>query len=975
MPGGGRRPSARDPAPQVKPKTTKTPKHSRRGSTEAESSRPPTHERVKSSPVDSRTTEPASVVYKTHEYRDSTTSIRDDPFFRSYQSPQSIRLAKELKISQLPNDSKHISDQKGATDRLSEGTTPAPEKEGEAMREITIALLGATGVGKSTFIARALDLRQAPEVAVSSRKMLIDGVVYNVRLLKIAPGTVEIKNDRTIRWPKALDAKVMPSVDGVLTLYDVTNDSSTDKIPELMSAFRKADVPCVLVACKCDNPASARRIDPRLMEKTASAHEIDAYQTSANVPESQKRCIAALLRTIVSERPDSPRMPSRTRANTSSSTLSRPLTTTSRPKHYRASSEMTGVTRSSLRVRDAGQGSRIGPFDANAHARTGTYSTLDTDSGGQSPAQLPTSNSISNSPSTSRHSQNSQNVEVDEDAEGKESRPSSSSLAKGIPASGLIVVTDSPPRPGPEQLDEMSGNPFFAMEGEAEDDMRNPDDIPILDREADELSEREPSESGSTLEELVDRLLAQPMSKADAKFSAIFLCLYRKFAAPGELLHLIITRFENENDEDNPLMIRTTIQMRYLGIMAQWISAYRGDFAHPRTHKRMAQFIETLASSRLFAVAAKEISGHMEHVVEDDDTNWACCDKDRQQSIPKESNKITTPTPFVKSMTPIGEPESSDDEDDDEEEEEIDSSARNSGVPSNASSAATSAMSSASSAAPLSTVEDARRQAALLTPIPRTTLTKLQWHQLMELPNEDIAGELTRIDWIMYSSIRPRDLVRHVSLRLQDQAKYKALENVNRMIGQFNHVAYWVANVILLRDKPKHRARAIDKFMGIAWKLRQLNNYNSLGAVVAGLNGTSVHRLSQSHDLLPPSSKKDFMRLEILMGTQKSHFAYRLAWENSSSERIPFLPLHRRDLVSAEEGNRTFASGGGGRFGAGRRINWKKFEVMGEVVVGVQRSQGTPYLGLERNKEVQKLVLDGRFVKDDDVSFAPISSF
>ena len=145
-------------------------------------------------------------------------------------------------------------------------------------------------------------------------------------------------------------------------------------------------------------------------------------------------------------------------------------------------------------------------------------------------------------------------------------------------------------------------------------------------------------------------------------------------------------------------------------------------------------------------------------------------------------------------------------------------------------------------------------------------------------------------------------------------------------------------------------------------KLRHLNNYNSLGAVIAGINGTAVHRLAQTRELVPPQAQKQFMRLEILMGTQKSHFAYRLAWANTSSERIPFLPLHRRDLVFAEEGNRTHLGGDT------ERINWKKFDVMGEVIVGIQKSQETPYPSISRNEEVQRLVLDGKFSKDDDVS-------
>lgn len=100
------------------------------------------------------------------------------------------------------------------------------------------------------------------------------------------------------------------------------------------------------------------------------------------------------------------------------------------------------------------------------------------------------------------------------------------------------------------------------------------------------------------------------------------------------------------------------------------------------------------------------------------------------------------------------------------------------------------------------------------------------------------------------------------------------------------------------------------------------------------------------------------------MGTQRSHFAYRLAWGNTLSERIPFLPLLRRDLVCAEEGNQTHPGGDTDR------INWKKFDVMGEVIVGIQKSQGTPYSTIRQNEDVQRLILDGRFPKDEDVSLS-----
>ncbi|KAL8822645.1 MAG: hypothetical protein Q9191_006623, partial [Dirinaria sp. TL-2023a] len=469
------------------------------------------------------------------------------------------------------------------------------------------------------------------------------------------------------------------------------------------------------------------------------------------------------------------------------------------------------------------------------------------------------------------------------------------------------------------------------------------------------------SEGGVTFDDLVDRLLSQPMSKSDGKFAAIFLCLYRKLAAPSELLAAVTQRFHQLNRSVNLHVSRLASQLRYLSILAQWVSDYPGDFAHAQTRRIMSEFVTNLFGNRAFAVAAKDINSHLEIVSEDDDTEWACSDRSRGRADTVDSflsiSSLQSTASTLNAESSSEDVAASTQIEDRPQEHGI----RHSTSASLSSSADRSeSQSTGSFQTLLNSVENAQRQAQLLTPIPRNALTKVQWHQLMDIPEEDVARELTRIDWIIFSSIRPRDLVRHVSLPGREKEKCRSLGNVNRMVDQFNHTAFWVANMIVLRDKPKHRARMLERFMAIAWKLRQRNNYNSLGAVVAGINGTAVHRLTQTRELVPQQAQKQFMRLEILMGTQRSHFAYRLAWTNTSTERIPFLPLHLRDLVLAEEGNRTYLDEDN------TRINWKKFELMGEVVVGVQRSQGTPYPCTARNEEVQRLLLDGKFPKDDD---------
>ena len=475
-------------------------------------------------------------------------------------------------------------------------------------------------------------------------------------------------------------------------------------------------------------------------------------------------------------------------------------------------------------------------------------------------------------------------------------------------------------------------------------------------------------ELGVAFEELVDRLLAQPMSKSDSKFAPIFLCLYRKFAPPSSLIKAIVRRFEELNDRDLPHLARLTSQSRYLNILKDWASGYPGDFAHPLTRRAITLFVQELAASPEYAAANKEISPYLDVVAEDDDTQWACIDKSRSRANTTESFLTISSVQSVASTPNADSPTLTADSSTEDVFEHVGLEkarpTRISETPSLVlSNNRSEIQSTGSSQTLLTTFEAAQRQAQLLTPIPRNLLTKVQWHQFMDIPEEEVARELTRIDWIMYCSIRPRDLIRHVSIASDQKDKCKSLENFNRMIHQFNHVAFWVANIILLREKPKHRARALEKFMGIAWKLRYMNNYNSLGAVVSGINSIAVHRLVQTRELIPAPAQKQFMRLEILMGSQKSHSAYRLAWTNTPTQRIPFLPLHLRDLVLAEQGNRTYVAGA-----EGERINWKKFEIMGEVILGIQRSQEVPYPVINKNEEVQRLVLDGRFCEDEDVS-------
>ncbi|MCJ1313387.1 hypothetical protein MMC25_007065 [Agyrium rufum] len=872
------------------------------------------------------------------------------------------------------------------------GKSSAARTDSEAARQLpqrNFAILGSEDVGKSTFVRRALDLKKPPSTPVPAKKMSLEGELFLVGLIEMHLDEFDL-NDNGFQWPEKLGSTPIPKIDGVLVLYDVTESKSTGPVPRLLHVCSKNAIPCMLVGCKADQHSAVRLAHVGGMEQRYSVPMgIDSFVTSLEKSDSQKRCISFMLRNL---RPDRPAVvqthlgPVRPRALTTSHSTrtAEPISSASTSKHNRAMSEMSASYQRNS-SRPPLQPASIGPPPSERPPQPRSCSS----------SKEPTSSA--RSPPSSLHSRlpsNGSDIQAellsDSPRSGRSRRPMKIDLShlKARPAfSPMSTPTtiansfldrtelaeeedemnmreqsiedededDDDDEDEDDDDDEVKTKPKAEEEEGSASDSDSSDSDSESEASAEEVqaqpkvTQAEPKSGGLTFEELVTMLLQEQITKANKKFVAIFLCLYRKFTAPKELLAAIIRRFEAAERDDNAQLIRVTAQLRYVSILARWLAEYPGDFAYPTTYQQVKDFTAKLAKIPLFAVAAKEMSTHLDSVVEDDDTNWACSDLSRMLDHPSGPIQLSPKPSLDPGVRPTP--------------RHIKSASTSSTTPS--------VSVASSTAASTSSISYYRHIGTSMIPRPQVPLGKPDWHYFIDSPLDDIARELTLIDRTMFLSIRPRDLVRHVTLSAKEKAACRNLEYVNRMINHFNHVAFCVANVILFRDKAKHRAKALEKFMQLAWKLRYLNNYNGLGAVVAGINGTAVHRLYATKDLVASNVLKDFMRLEILMGTSKSSFAYRLAWENTPPDgRIPFLPLHRRDLVSVQAGNKTFCDE------AEKRINWKKFEVMGDVVVGLQASQGCWGLGgsqadgpealRRRDQGIERFFLEVGFAKDDE---------
>lgn len=99
---------------------------------------------------------------------------------------------------------------------------------------VNLAVVGSRGVGKSTFIQHALDLKQPPTSPLSSKKMSLDGTVYVVNLWKILPKETSVTQTNRIVWPLSVGEQTLPPIDGALVLYDASSPKSIVEVSRIL---------------------------------------------------------------------------------------------------------------------------------------------------------------------------------------------------------------------------------------------------------------------------------------------------------------------------------------------------------------------------------------------------------------------------------------------------------------------------------------------------------------------------------------------------------------------------------------------------------------------------------------------------------------------------------------------------------------------------------------------------------------------
>ncbi|KAI1898509.1 hypothetical protein AGOR_G00073080 [Albula goreensis] len=121
---------------------------------------------------------------------------------------------------------------------------------------------------------------------------------------------------------------------------------------------------------------------------------------------------------------------------------------------------------------------------------------------------------------------------------------------------------------------------------------------------------------------------------------------------------------------------------------------------------------------------------------------------------------------------------------------------------------------------------------------------------------------------------------------------------LERFITLFNSVSQWIQLMVLSKPTAPQRAAVISHFIRVAQKLLQLQNFNTLMAVVGGLSNSSISRLKDTQSHISSETNKVFNNLTELVTSCGNYSQYRRRFSECVGFRFPILGVHLKDLIA-----------------------------------------------------------------------------
>lgn len=197
------------------------------------------------------------------------------------------------------------------------------------------------------------------------------------------------------------------------------------------------------------------------------------------------------------------------------------------------------------------------------------------------------------------------------------------------------------------------------------------------------------------------------------------------------------------------------------------------------------------------------------------------------------------------------------------------------------------------------------------TPLPPIYMTKSQTSSLknwkmggsnptiLEFDPLELARQLTIKEMTIFCTIMPEELLG------SEWTKRSASNatNVRAMSTLSTDLSNLVADTILQHDDAKKRALFIKHWIKIAHKCLELNNYDSLMAIICSLNSSTITRLKKTWDIVSQRRKDLLKALQAIVEPDKNYAVLRRRLHDHVPPCLPFVGTYLTDLTFVDAGN------------------------------------------------------------------------
>ncbi|XP_077465135.1 rap guanine nucleotide exchange factor 2 isoform X8 [Stigmatopora argus] len=198
---------------------------------------------------------------------------------------------------------------------------------------------------------------------------------------------------------------------------------------------------------------------------------------------------------------------------------------------------------------------------------------------------------------------------------------------------------------------------------------------------------------------------------------------------------------------------------------------------------------------------------------------------------------------------------------------------------------------------------------------------------LLQLSTVEVATQLSMRAFQLFCAIEPTEYIDDL---FKLRPRTGAATSLKRFEEAINHETFWVASEVTREPNQLKRMKTVKHFIKIALHCRECKNFNSMFAIISGLNLAPVSRLRGTWEKLPSKYEKLFSDLQDLFDPSRNMAKYRNVLNNQNLQPpiIPLFPVIKKDLTFLHEGNDSKVDG---------LVNFEKLRMIAKEIRHVGR--------------------------------------